>query len=191
MYKLFTISTLAAAMLFFGCSKTTAFDFFSTNTYYEKAVSNLQKVSLMSNLETKALLHVVYLNNVDPKSYNDGEYFFVALHVIQEPQDASKKGLNNPGYTLKMQAKNVQEPKVFFEANETNATQSTQAYVYQEPLEIKELEEGDKLRMSMPIKSRWNTYYLVKYKSSNDAKLVLLFENDQYGKAPLNFAKAQ
>lgn len=117
MNKLFAISTLLTSFLFTGCSKTTAFDFFSTDVYYEKAISNMQKVSLMSNMETKAILHAVYLNNVDPDVYYDGEYFFVAVHIIEDPVEKFKKGLNNPQYSLKMQEKKRVQEKDFFESD--------------------------------------------------------------------------
>ena len=174
-----------------GCSKTTAFDFFSTDIYYEKAVSNMQKASLMSNMETKALLHAVYLNNVDPDLYYDGEYFFVALHIIDDPYQRSKRGLNNPGYSLTIQGNKEIQEKEFFEPEDVNASQDLQEFNYLEAMEVTELDEDHDLRLSMPIRNQWNSYYIVKFESSSDSKLVLYFESDRYGKAGLTFLKAE
>jgi len=191
MNKLFTISTLLASFIFMGCSKTTAFDFFSTDVYYEKAISNMQKVSLMSNMETKAILHAVYLNNVDQDLYNDGEYFFVAVHIIEDPVEKSKKGLNNPQYSLKIQKKKLAQEKDFFEPDKASVSEEKQGFDYVQAIQITELDENNQLRLSMPIKNPWNSYYIVKYASLSDSKLVLLFESDLYGQAPLTFLKAE
>ena len=191
MNKFFTISTLVASLLFMGCSKTTAFDFFSTDVYYEKAVSNMQKVSLMSNMETKALLHAVYLNNVDPDVYYDGEYFFVAVHIIEDPVEKSKRGLNNPEYSLTIQEKKVMQEKEFFEAEDASAPKNGQSFNYVQATEVIELHDDHELRLSMPIRNQWNSYYIVKYESSSDSKLILSFESDRYGQALLTFLKAE
>jgi hypothetical protein len=179
-----------------ACSQTNAFDFFSSDTYYEKAVSNMQKVSLMRDMETKALVHAVYLNNVDPHIYSGDEYFYVALHIIEDAYDPKKHGLKNLDYRLRMideQAQKTQDD--ITKAPEYKGTDSSQeeekgpVIVYVDPIEATELDEDHKLRRTMPIRNQWNHYYLVRYKEVNASTLRLSFENDQYGKAELKFQK--
>lgn len=194
MNRLLATSALGAALLFGGCAKTTAFDFFSTDVYYEKAISNMQKVSLMRNMETKALLHAIYLNNVDPQSYSGDEYFFVAVHIIEDAYDPKKRGLMNPDYQLKIQDRIKAESDDITKAAEYSAdapakAEEKEVLGYTEPVEVKELDEDDKLRRTMPIRSQWNRYYLVRYNEVNASTLRLLFESDQYGKAELTFQK--
>lgn len=196
MNKLLIASSFAASVLFTACSQTTAFDFFSSDTYYEKALSNMQKVSLMRDMETKALLHAVYLNNVDPHIYAGDEYFYVAMHIIEDAYDPKKHGLKNLDYRLKM----IQEVKTAEVDDRTKAPEYVDSgiqeektvetsIIYLDPIEAVELDEDDKLRRTMPIRSQWNHYYLVRYKEVNASTLTLSFENDQYGKAQLKFEK--
>ncbi len=196
MNKFFALTALSATILFTGCVKTTAFDFFSSDTYYEKAVSNMQKVSLMRDMETKALLHAVYLNNVDPHIYSGDEYFYVAVHIIEDAYDPKKHGLKNLDYKLKL-IKEVteEEPTEFvktpdFEGGMIDAEQVKKTtVVYMDPIEAIELDEDHKLRRTMPIRQQWNHFYIVRYNEVNATELKLSFENDQYGKVQINFHK--
>ena len=191
MNKILPFCALSAILLFTGCSKTTAFDFFSTDEYYEKAISNMQKVSLMQEMETKALLHAIYLNNVDSKLYNDGEYFYVALHIIGASQDDNKSGLSNPSYSLKM-VESVDLDVLDIQSYKSKDTNETKVKLVEHlPLVIEPLEPKDTLRSSMPIKNKWNKYYIVKFDKIMDEKIRLVFENDQYGSAPLTFLKEE
>lgn len=207
MNKILALSTIAGTLLVSGCSRSTAFDFFSTDTYYEKSISNMQKTSLMRDMETKALLHAVYLNNVDPEIYKGDEYFYVAVHIIEDTYDPKKHGLRNLDYTLKMlvnsavQAVNdeTKEPEFSFESlnpfadktesksSETTKPQDQERYV--DAIEISELHEYDKLRRTMPVQNQWNHFYLVKFQATDSKTISLKFENDRYGKALLTFQK--
>jgi len=165
------MTTLSMGLLLSGCSRSTAFDFFATDVYYEKAVSNMQKVSLMQAMETKALLHAIYLNNVDPDLYQDGEYFYIAVHIIEDVYDPKEHGLRNLNYQLRL-VEVVDGKNVYFE-----------------PVETLELDEDDKLRRTMPIQNQWNHYYRIKFKETNSKDIELSFGNDRYGMAQLVFEK--
>ena len=189
MNKFSLLSSIFVSLVFTACSATTAFDNFSTDAYFEKAISNMKKVSLMQDLETKALMHAVYLNNVDTKIYNDGEYFFIALHIIKDLKN--KSGLDNPHYTLKMVETII--PKIHqiqsYKSNDMNVTKTTK--VEYKPLDIVSLDEEDDLRLSMPIKNKWSKYYRVKFKKIKGEKIELVFESDQYGQASLTSLKEE
>ncbi|PHR56145.1 MAG: hypothetical protein COA44_08605 [Arcobacter sp.] len=191
MNKFLALGLLITVLLFSGCSRTTAFDFFSTDTYYEKAVSNMQKVSLMKDMETKALLHAIYLNNVDEELYNDGEYFFIAIHIIDESRDGNRSGLNNPLYSLKMiESIEIEVPDIqSYKAKDINTTKPK--LISHLPLIVKPLDQDNVLRLSMPIKNRWNQYYLLKFEKIKEEKIRLVFESDLYGSAPLTFLKEE
>jgi len=200
MNKLLALSTIAGVMLFSGCSRSTAFDYFSTDTYYEKSISNMQKASLIRDMETKALLHAVYLNNVDSQIYKGDEYFYVAVHIIEDAYDAKKHGLKNLDYNLKMQVTSrsqlrddKKEPLVHKELHSlvktTTEDDKLDQQNYVEAIEIRELDEDDRLRRTMPIRNQWNHFYLVRFKENHSKKIKLKFENDRYGKALLTFEK--
>ncbi len=196
MNRLLIATTLSASIMFTACSQTNAFDFFSSDTYYEKAVSNMQKVSLMRDMETKALIHAVYLNNVDPHIYFDDEYFYVAIHIIEDAYDPKKHGLKNLDYRLRMMDEKKQtshdditKAPEYKGADSTQEIKEETEILYVDPIEATELDEDHKLRRTMPIRNQWNHYYLVRYKEVNASTLRLSFENDQYGKAQLTFQK--
>ncbi len=197
MNKLLVLAALGSSLMLGGCSKTTAFDFFSSDTYYEKAVSNMQKVSLMRDMETKALLHAVYLNNVDPHIYSGDEYFYVAIHIIEDAYDPKRHGLKNLDYRLRMVKKGktqedqdiVKMPGYNGEAKDEDTVSAKDNIMYMDPIEATELDEEHKLRRTMPIRQQWNHYYIVRFNEVNASELTLSFENDQYGKVPLKFQK--
>ncbi len=197
MNKFLAFSALSAAFLFSGCVKTTAFDFFSSDTYYEKAVSNMQKVSLMRDMETKALLHAVYLNNVDPHIYNGDEYFYVAVHIIEDAYDPKKHGLKNLDYKLKMIQEVPAEESVDtvkspgYDGKTAADKAGEKSIVYVDPIEATELDEDHKLRRTMPIRQQWNHFYIVRFNEVNATELRLSFENDQYGKVQFKFHKEE
>ena len=68
-------------VLFSACSRQTAFEYFTKlDSREERAVMNLQHVTLAENNRTTALISTIYLNPVDPGLYGGQEYFFVALY---------------------------------------------------------------------------------------------------------------
>jgi len=177
--KIFLILFVSVVVLLLsGCSKATAFTYFSINPYYEKAVSNIQQMSLMKDQETKALIHVVYLNDIDPLVYNDGEYFYISLFMSEKTEDEIHKGLFNPKNKLMLRSKRKSYSPIKVKA-------------FALPLEIHKLDENNALRLSMPIHSVWNEYYLVKFETMKRKKIKLIFENDQFGKAQLAFVKEE
>ena len=172
MNKLFLFTALSSLLLITGCSKTTAFDFFSIDSYYEKSVSNMRTASLIEKGETKAIVHAVYLNNVDEKEFHTDEYFFVAIHIIDE----QKKGFSNPNYTLKM----IENIKI---GNYTSLEARA--------LSITKLDEDSRIMQNMPIKNKWSYFYLVKYAEVNQDELTLSFQSKEYGKANMSFSKKE
>ncbi|MEA2111164.1 MAG: hypothetical protein U9P71_03840 [Campylobacterota bacterium] len=153
----------SAFLLFTGCSKTTAFDFFKMDKNYEKAISNLQSGTIVKSFETEAILSSVYLNEVYPKEYSDGEYFFIALYLSDDKRLFFKSGLADPDYILTLNTLNF--------------------------IDGEELQSDHKLRALMPINNEWNRYYLIKFDSQNRDNLLLQLENKHLDKIELHYLK--
>ncbi len=165
----------------------------------------------MRDMETKALLHAVYLNNVDPAVYNGDEYFYVAVHIIEDAYDPKKHGLRNLDYNLRMEvdkSKNdiddaAKQPefdkdKVTPFSSKEDPSASKPALgsekhniTHVDAIEITELDENDKLRRTMPVRNQWNHFYLVRFPANDSSQIRLIFENDRYGTAQLTFQKAK
>lgn len=193
MNKLLLSSTIAASILFSGCSRATAFDYFSTDSYYEKAVSNMQKASLLKDMETKALLSAVYLNPIDPDLYNGNEYFYIAVHILNDNKDPQKSGLKNTDYKLKIIEKiDVSAEDKTRKPNYAGFKEKQSKEIVRvkfDAIEIRELNENDRLVKTMPVRSQWNHFYLVKFKEIKDSTLSLSFESQEYGAVSINFSK--
>ena len=151
--------------LFFitGCSRTSAFDFFKMDDNYERAVDNLQTGTIVSSFETKAILSTIYLNRVYPEKYSDGEYFFVSIYLREDIRLYFKSGMNNKKYKFTLNG--------------------------DQPIEGKELETDDELRIAMPITNEWNRYYLVKFPKQQISTLDLILENDEFDSVHLVYQK--
>jgi len=157
-------SILIITLIFIsGCSRTSAFDFFKMDDNYERAVDNLQTGTIVSSFETKAILSTVYLNHVYPEKYSDGEYFFVSIYLREDIRLYFKSGMNNKKYKFTLNG--------------------------EKPIEGKELETDDELRISMPITNEWNRYYLVKFPTQHINKLDLILENDEFDSVELSYEK--
>lgn len=146
-----------------GCSQTTAFDLFKMDANYEKAVDNLQTGTIVRSFETEAILSTIYLNHVYPEKYHDAEYFFVAIYLRDDVRLYFKAGMNNKKYNFTLNG--------------------------EKPLEGKELETDDELRLLMPISNEWNRYYLVKFPKQHTKELKLILENDDYHSVTLTYQR--
>ncbi|MDH5464343.1 MAG: hypothetical protein OEW60_01870, partial [Thiovulaceae bacterium] len=137
--------------------------YFNKDGYFERTMDNLRTGTMVQGLETKAIIHAIYLNRVDAKLYSDGEYFFIGTYIENDFQDKDKRGLYNKAFTLKLN-------------NEI-------------ALVAEELSEDHILRKSMPLVSRWNRYYRVKFKQIKGNKLVMTFDHTRFGRITLNFQR--
>ncbi|MDH5465174.1 MAG: hypothetical protein OEW60_06055, partial [Thiovulaceae bacterium] len=75
--KLASLALLLFTFISFqGCSKESPLQYFNKDGYFERTMDNLRTGTMVQGLETKAIIHAIYLNRVDAKLYSDGEYFF-------------------------------------------------------------------------------------------------------------------
>lgn len=160
MVKIVAIGALLA--LLSGCTQTTAFDFFTMESAYERAITQMRTATLADESQTKAVVSAVYLNRVEPETYYEGEYFFIALYSKKQCALA-EPGSKRPGFVLTLNG------KAFIEASELDATHP--------------------LRSAMPVRNEWNRYFLVHYAAQETEELVMTLAKEHHGEAKLTFEK--
>ncbi len=88
-----TTIILAISLAFFGCSSRNAFDYFSITPKQELSENNIQSSKIKKGTTTIGTVSVVYLNEVYPKKYKDGEYFYIYTYV-KDKRDKLRFELN-------------------------------------------------------------------------------------------------
>ena len=163
MMKKIAFTFFIVTLLFSACTPHRALDHFSKNKHFERAMTSLQIGTLVNNLETKAVLKVIYLNHVYQNQYQENENFFISLYIANEPYDDDKGGLNHKLYKLKL--------------NDQNATSIT------------ELSDDAPLRMEMPVTEKWSHYYHVVFAKQESNDLELTLTHKYQGTILLKYAK--
>jgi len=128
---------MVALIGFSGCAEKGTFDLFKMDEAHERAVEQLRTGSIVSSLETKALVSAVYLNPIYPQTYKNGEYFVGAVYFQRDNRDVKKWDLYTHGYTLLL---NGEKPTV-----------------------LEELVESDPRRALIPVQNNWNKYYFIRF----------------------------
>lgn len=91
-YK-FLSSLFFIAILFGGCSNKSAFDHFKLENANERAYANFQsKTVTNSSQKTEIVLSAIYLNQVLPDEYKNGENFLIAIYK-DESSELDKNSL--------------------------------------------------------------------------------------------------
>jgi hypothetical protein len=161
----FSLLSFIALLTMSGCADRGAFDLFKMDAAHERSVEQLRTESIVLSLETKAIISGLYLNPVYPEQYKDGESFIVAIYFENDMRSVKKRDLHDIGYSLTLNGK--------------------------EPASIEELPEKDLRRELIPVRNSWNRFYLVKYNNVTEGALALVLENNQTGKAVLNYQKGK
>ncbi len=163
MMKKIAFTFVLGTLLFTACSPRNPLDHFSKNKHFERAMIGLQIGTLVSQLETKAVLKVIYLNHVYQDRYQENENFFLSLYIANEPYDSDQGGLNHKLYTLKLND--------------------------QKALCVTELADSAPLRMEMPITEKWSRYYHVTFAKQEGNDLNLTLAHKHQGTILLKYAK--
>ena len=166
------ILILSSFLILSGCSsieknRNNIAQLFTKDDIYHISLLNTHKAQLIASLETKALLTATYLNPVfkheNCKNFcinvEGGEYFFVGVYI----SDSKSQRFDTKGYSLTLNG--------------------------HKPIEVKKLDKDDPLRYEMPMVDNWSTYYKVKFPKVNQDELVMVFENDRFGRDVLYFSK--
>ena len=110
------------------------------------------------------------------------------------------QGLSNLKYNLQLVEKvkivvddETKKPKFnTSEKSDKSKLEKKTRLVYLDQIESMELNDPThRLRESMPIKSRWNHYYLVRYKEVKTPTITLSYESEKYGKVNMVFEKEE
>lgn len=161
----FSLIALSALLSFSGCSEKGAFDLFKMDKAQERAIEELRVGTIVMSFETKAIFSSLYLNKIDPKTYNGDEYFIAALYFEKDNRMIKKLDIEEYGYQLTLNGK--------------------------KPTVIEPLSETDLRRRLMPIQNNWNRYYLIRFDSVPESTLTLRLENNQTGSVVLNYQKGK
>ncbi|MGD9970352.1 MAG: hypothetical protein AB7S65_07830 [Sulfuricurvum sp.] len=157
------LSMFSAILIFGGCAEKSAFDLFKMDANQEKSVEQLRTGTILESMETKAILSAVYLNPVYPNEYKDGEYFIGAFYFQKQYVDAKKWSLEDFGYRLTLNSSL--------------------------PISMEELKETDSRRLLIPIRNKWNRFYLIRFAPTAETALTLKLEKDPTGSVELNYQK--
>lgn len=69
-------------ILFGGCASKNAFDAFDIKKEQQLSVSNLRSSKIVSSdLEVNGLFWAIYLNDIYPDKYSDGDYFYIFFYT--------------------------------------------------------------------------------------------------------------
>ena len=86
--------TLTFLLFLSGCSYQNAFSKFNMSKEEELLAANTQSSKIESKEKIKGVFTAIYLNNVYPDSFNQGENFLIAVYMKDPESDYSFK-LNN------------------------------------------------------------------------------------------------
>jgi len=149
-----------------GCSSNNAFDNFKMDKDQQRSVSSLQTTKIVSSSEkVNGIFSAIYLNEVYPESFNDGEYFFVYMYLKKKKKMYNPKELLPTGLTLKLNSKLA--------------------------VKIKELPKENKFSHLVSLNNNWHKYYLVAFMPQETDSLSLVLENDPSFLAELKYQKAE
>jgi len=151
-----------------GCSSNNAFDLFKLDKDQERSITSLETAKIVTKDGTvSGVFSGIYLNEVYPDSFNDGENFFVYVYLKKEEKMYDPKKLVKTKLNIKLNDKFA--------------------------VKLKELPRENKFSHLVSIKSNWNKYYLVTFLTDEkrELSLSLLLENDPSSSAVLKYQKAE
>jgi len=159
----FSLIALTALLSFSGCSQKGAFDLFKMDKAQERAIEELRIGTIVMSFETKAIFSSLYLNKINPETYNGGEYFIASFYFANDNRLIKQLNIEDYGYHLTLNGKS--------------------------PTLVEPLSETDLRRRLMPIRNDWNRYYLIRFDPVPESALTLRLENNQTGSVVLNYQK--
>ncbi len=157
---------LTFLLVLVGCSSNNAFDNFKMDKDQQRSISNLQTTKIVSSDEkVNGIFSAIYLNEVYPESFNDGEYFFVYMYLKKQKKMYNPKELLPTGLNLRLNSKLA--------------------------VKIEELPRENKFSHLISMNNNWHKYYLVAFMPQKTNKLSLVLENDPSFSAELKYQKVE
>lgn len=150
----FFLTTITLTLLLTACSHQNAFTKFEMDKQEELSVSSSQTSKIKFEDKTEGVFSAIYLNEVDPASFNDNEYFYIYLYLKDKEEMGGLKFNDAIRTSLKLNG--------------------------QLPIEIKQLSSENQFSHLTSVNNEWYKYYLVTFKQEvvekNTKKLNLVFE---------------
>lgn len=148
--------------LFSGCVQKNAFSVFGGDSSYQKGIDYTQVGDIVHSFETKAIINATYLNPVEPKVYNNKyQNFLIGIYISDDNENREERYINNQAYSLTLNDKAYES--------------------------IEELDKKSELYNHLPLKNSYAKYYVVKFKKTEELKLILQYKHTSFGKVDLNF----
>jgi hypothetical protein len=160
--------TFISLAVFTACSSNNAYDRFNLKVDQERSISNMQRAKI---IDSKGAIHgmfsAIYLNEVYPESFNDGENFFVYVYLKKDEQ--------------------MYNPKEYVKSKLNVMLNSKYA------VKIEELPRKNRFSHLVQINSTWNKYYLITFLHDKKDKLSLslTLESEPPSSAVLKYQKAE
>jgi hypothetical protein len=101
----FSVIALTALLGFSGCSQKGPLDLFKMDAAHERAIEELRVGTIVKSFETKAVFSSLYLNKVDPKTYQEGEYFIGGFYFENDNRLIKPLNIEDYGYSLTLNGK--------------------------------------------------------------------------------------
>ncbi len=134
--------------LFTGCSKKNAFYEFKMDRDQEAGVSNLKSSKIISkDGEVSGVFSAIYLNEVYPETFSEGDSFFVFFFTKEE------KELYDPDKPTDT------DLKIMLNSNL--------------PIKIEKLSNENRFSHLVETKNSWNRYYVVTFQKAHILNLEL------------------
>ena len=165
--KTFLLS-FAFLLILTGCSSNNAFDLFELDKDQERSITSLQTAKILTTQGTvSGVFSGIYLNEVYPNSFNDGENFYIFVYLKKEEKMYDPKELVKTNLNIKLNGKFA--------------------------VKLEELPRENKFSHLVSIKSNWNKYYLVSFLTDKKRalSLSLSIESDPSSSAVLKYQKAE
>jgi len=157
---------LTSLIFLSGCSSRNAFDEFKMDKDQELSISSLQSAKIISSDgKINGVFSAIYLNEVYPDSFNDGEYFFIYMYQKEPKELYDPKELKETGLSVKLNSKL--------------------------PVKLKELPRENIFSHLISIKSDWNRYYILAFLKEKKENLNLVLESDPSSSADLKYQKGE
>jgi hypothetical protein len=94
-------------LIFSGCGSRNAFSVFHVDQKQQKTFANFKVSKIMDANSSVGTVSAVYLNNISPEKYKNGEYFYVVSYTKEDkPLHFTLNG-KNPIYVTQLQADNI------------------------------------------------------------------------------------
>ena len=162
----FFFITLTFTILLTGCSQN-AFTKFNLDKEQELSVSSSQtsKITFSNSNKVYGIFSAVYLNEINPKSFNKNEYFYIYVYLKNETSSKKSFLMKNIDSSITLNGR--------------------------PPIKIEKLPHANRFSHLSVVSNKWNKYYLFTFKKEDNVtkQLKLTFKKDDLSSEVLTYKK--